>query len=94
MRVDVPPIKVPPPDISPRRVAGRVDSWEDWNASFSDTVIRTYSVIFDSARMDTVAGGVVFSPSGMTLDNLRVKQVQCVVDNVKPLVKDTFPGEK
>ena len=91
---EVPHVKVPPPDLSPRRVAGSVDSWEDWNASFSDTVIRTYSAIFDSSRLDTAGGGVVFSPSGLTLDNLRVKQVECIVDSVRPLVKYTFPGEK
>jgi len=93
-RADLPRLSVPPPDLTPRRVAGSVDSWEDWNASFSDTVTRTYSVIFDSARLDTAGGGVVFSPSGMTLDNLRVKQVECVVEKVRPFVKYTFPGEK
>jgi len=94
IRAGVPRLKVSPPDLTPRRIAGSVDSWEDWNASFSDTVTRTYSVIFDTSRMDTAAGGVVFSPSGMNLDNLRVKQVECIVDNVKPFVKYTFPGEK
>ena len=87
-------LNVPPPDLSPRRIGGSVDSWEDWNASFSDTVIRTYSVIFDSSRMDTASGSVVFSPTGLTLDNLRVKQVECIVDSVRPLIKYTFPGEK
>jgi len=94
VRPRIPRISQPPPDLSPRRVAGSVDSWEDWNSSFTDTVTRTYSVIFDSARLDTVNGEVVFTPSGTTLDTLRVKQVECLVDNVRPLIKYTFPGEK
>ena len=93
-RAAIPRLKEPLVDLTPRRIAGSVDSWEDWNASFSDTVTRTYSVIFDSARLDTAGGGAVFSPSGMSLDNLPVKRVECVVESVRPLVKYTFPGEK
>jgi hypothetical protein len=75
-------------------LAGEVDSWEDWNSSFSDTVTRTYSAIFDSARLDTASGGgLVFAASGRREDFLRVKQVFCAVDSVKSLVKYTFPGE-
>jgi hypothetical protein len=75
-------------------VVGRVDSWEDWNSSFSDTVVRTYSAIFDSARIDTLPGGrIVFSPTGRQSDYRRVKRVFCAVDSVRQLVKYTFPGE-
>lgn len=75
-------------------LAGNVDSWEDWNSSFSDTVTRTYSAIFDSARLDTAPGArLVFAASGRRGDFEVVKQVFCVVDSVKPLVKYTFPGE-
>jgi hypothetical protein len=83
---------MPPP--RPVTLAGKVDSWEDWNSSFSDTVTRTYSAIFDSARLDTASGArLVFAASGRSEDFVRVKQVFCVVDSVKPLVKYTFPGE-
>ena len=100
------PAKIKKPLLKPDRVtrvtpaprpvtlAGKVDSWEDWNSSFSDTVTRTYSAIFDSARLDTASGaGLVFAASGMSEDFVRVKQVFCIVDSVKPLVKYTFPGE-
>ena len=77
----------------PSTLAGTVDSWEDWNSSFSDTVTRTYSAIFDSARLDTASGArLVFAASGRSEDLLRVKRVFCIVDSVKPLVKYTFPG--
>jgi len=83
---------MPPP--RPVTLAGKVDSWEDWNSSFSDTVTRTYSAIFDSARLDTASGArLVFAASGRSEDILRVKRVFCVVDSVRPLVKYTFPGE-
>jgi hypothetical protein len=82
------------PPFRPMTLAGKVDSWEDWNSSFSDTVTRTYSAIFDSARLDTAAGArLVFAASGRSEDFVRVKRVFCVVDSVKPLVKYTFPGE-
>ena len=82
------------PSPRPVTLAGEVDSWEDWNSSFSDTVTRTYSAIFDSARLDTTSGaGLVFAASGRSKDFVRVKQVFCIVDSVKPLVKYTFPGE-
>ena len=82
------------PDISAINVSGRVDSWEDWNSSFSDTVTRTYSAIFDSARLDTVAGArLVFSSTGRQKDFLPVRRVFCTVDSVKQLVKYTFPGQ-
>jgi hypothetical protein len=82
------------PSPRPVTLAGKVDSWEDWNSSFSDTVTRTYSAIFDSARLDTAPGTrLVFAASGRSEDFLRVKRVFCVVDSVKPLVKYTFPGE-
>jgi hypothetical protein len=82
------------PSPRPVTLAGKVDSWEDWNSSFSDTVTRTYSAIFDSARLDTVSGSrLVFAASGRSKDFVRVKEVFCIVDSVKPLVKYTFPGE-
>jgi hypothetical protein len=82
------------PDYSPATVSGRVDSWEDWNLSFSDSISRTYSAIFDNARLDTVSGGrLVFSATGRQKDFLTVKRVFCSVDSVKPLVKYTFPGQ-
>ena len=82
------------PDYSPVNISGRVDSWEDWNSSFSDSISRTYSVIFDSALLDQVPGGqMVFSPTGRRSDFLPVKRVFCAVDSVRPLVKYTFPGQ-
>ena len=81
------------PDYAPVNVSGRVDSWEDWNSSFSDSISRTYSAIFDSARLDTISGRLVFSPTGGRNDFLPVKRVFCVVDSVRPLVKYTFPGQ-
>jgi hypothetical protein len=83
---------MPPP--RPMTLTGKVDSWEDWNSSFSDTVTRTYSAIFDSARLDTASGArLVFAASGRSEDFVRVKKVFCIVDSVRPLVKYTFPGE-
>ncbi len=82
------------PDYSPVSVSGRVDSWEDWNVSFSDSISRTYSAIFDAARLDTLSGGrLVFSPTGKQKDFLPVKRVFCTVDSVRPLVKYAFPGQ-
>lgn len=94
----VPPKSPPPervvPEFSTMNVSGRVDSWEDWNSSFTDTATRTYSAIFDSARLDTLPGGVlIFSATGKEKDYLLVKRVFCSVDSVKQLVKYTFPGQ-
>lgn len=75
-------------------VSGHVDSWQDWNSSFSDTVTRTYSAIFDSARLDTLPRGILaFSPSGKNKDFRPVKRVFCRIDSVQDLVKYTFPGQ-
>jgi hypothetical protein len=93
-----PPKSDPPdrvvPEFSTMSVSGRVDSWEDWNSSFTDTATRTYSAIFDSARLDTLPGGVlIFSATGKEKDFLLVRRVFCTVDSVKQLVKYTFPGQ-
>lgn len=94
-----PASKSPPPDrvvpeFSTVNVSGRVDSWEDWNSSFTDTATRTYSAIFDSARLDTLPGGVlIFSATGKDKDFLLVRRVFCTVDSVRQLVKYTFPGQ-
>jgi hypothetical protein len=83
----------PAPVPGPVTLAGKVDSWEDWNSSFSDTVTRTYSAIFDSSRLDTTSGDrIEFSATGRSGDFVPVKRVFCTVDSVKPLLKYTFPG--
>ena len=90
-----------PPRVAPRltpvpgpvTLGGKVDSWEDWNSSFSDTVTRTYSAIFDSSRLDTTSGDrIEFSATGRSGDFVPVKRVFCTVDSVRPLLKYTFPG--
>jgi hypothetical protein len=93
--------KLPPPGVpvrlkpvpAPVTLAGKVDSWEDWNSSFSDTVTRTYSAIFDSSRLDTASGDrIEFSATGRRGDFVPVRRVFCTVDSVRPLLKYTFPG--
>ncbi len=75
-------------------VSGRLDSWEDWNSSFADTAVRTCSAIFDSARIDTMAGGVLgFAAEGKKGRLVPISQIFCRIDSVKNLVKYTFPGQ-
>ncbi len=75
-------------------VSGRLDSWEDWNSSFADTAVRTCSAIFDSARIDTMAGGVLgFASEGRKGKLVPISQIFCRIDSVKKLVKYTFPGQ-
>jgi hypothetical protein len=96
-RLEVPSaIKGPPPlPTTIREISGRVDSWQDWNSSFSDTVTRTYSAIFDSARIDTLSGGrLAFSPTGRSQDFWPVSRVFCRIDSVRELIRYTFPGEE
>ena len=71
---------------------GRVDSWADWNASFTDTSTHTYSAIFDSAHIQGRGNRIEFSSSGRSQDLLAVKSVFCRVSAVTALTKYTFPG--